>query len=93
MGDGHQLMYTFYTVQSSGIKNRGVYVWPRLLEFLASFLEKIFHCCSRQNEITKGARVSDTTALPTFDQCCGSASIFPDSSPHLKLMDPDPSPS
>jgi hypothetical protein len=54
-GDEMEWMYTFYTVQSSGIKNRRVYVWPRLREFLASFLEnwQIFHCCSRPNEITK----------------------------------------
>ncbi len=47
----------FYTVpvQISGINNRKVYVWPRLHDFLASFLEnwQIFYCCSRLNEITK----------------------------------------
>jgi hypothetical protein len=95
IGDEMEWMYTFYTVQSSGITNRRVYVWPKLLEFLASpFLEKIFYCCSRQNEITKRNQgfAYRTTAHPKFDQCCGSASIFPDSSPHLKLMDPDPDP-
>jgi hypothetical protein len=43
IGDEMEWMYTFYTVQSNGIKNRRVYVWPKLLEFLASpFFRKDF---------------------------------------------------